>query len=285
MKNLPVASPHLGHVSTVLRRIMRYYILYGLVLIACALTSMWNMHRYEGDTGWVIHTLAVENTAQKLLGLMSDAETGERGFLLTGSEDYLQPYDEAVRNVLNQKQLLRIMTQDNPKEQAYLDQLDLLIANRLERLEATIATQRSKGGEAARALIKTGVGKRQMDAIRHVIDDMLSEEHTLLIYREARMLSSISWGKLSFLIMFGLSCLALGCLYWQVRGAMMEREKNFDERMAAREAILEKTDTLATALSKGNRTLTEITDEAQTLIGHIRTLADGLVPKGPTKAQ
>ncbi len=70
-----------------------------LLLIASVLGAIWLTARQQEAVGWVSHTLEVENQVSLVMSRLQDAETGQRGFLLTGRDEFLRPYEEAVRNV------------------------------------------------------------------------------------------------------------------------------------------------------------------------------------------
>ncbi len=67
---------------------------------------------------WVEHTLEVRNELETTLSLLKDAETGQRGFLVTGAAAYLEPYQAAVASLGQHRERLRVLTADNPKQQA-----------------------------------------------------------------------------------------------------------------------------------------------------------------------
>jgi hypothetical protein len=86
----------------------------------------------------VEHTLRVGNTAAVLLSLLTDAETGQRGLLITGDTSYLQPYEAALASIPKYLQQLRQLTSDNRRQQENLAALDGLIRQKLDELKATL---------------------------------------------------------------------------------------------------------------------------------------------------
>ena len=137
----------------------------------------------SGD--WSLHTLMVLEQAKRLLGSVTDAETGQRGFLLTGEESYLDPYRRALQQAPEELARLRELTRDNPSQQERLDRLAPLVATKLAELAETIEVRRTEGAAAARAIVQTNAGKETMDAVRGVIADVQSEESGLLRTRLA----------------------------------------------------------------------------------------------------
>jgi len=124
---------------------------------------------------------------QDLLGALQDAETGQRGYIITGRDDYLEPYSAALKGVGQTFDALRKLTADNPNQQRRLDVLQPQIAAKLEELKHAIDLRRDKGFEAASAVVLSGKGKQTMDDIRQGIAAMDQEESSLLKQRDQRV--------------------------------------------------------------------------------------------------
>lgn len=118
------------------------------------------------------------NTLQRTLAAITDAETGQRGFLLTGDEEYLVPYTDALKAIESDLRALRQMWPDTAGGD--LDLLDRLVASKLSEMQRTIALRREGKPVAAEALVRRGQGKTQMDGIRAVIDTLRSGEEERL---------------------------------------------------------------------------------------------------------
>jgi PAS domain S-box-containing protein len=109
----------------------------------------------------------------ELLSSLKDAETAQRGFLLAGEEAFLQPFAPARRAIA------RGWAADRPAdagERAAHDRIGRLVRAKLAELDRTIALQRAGDGEAARRLLRTGQGKRLMDALRVEIGGAVRRE-------------------------------------------------------------------------------------------------------------
>ncbi|MEJ0100832.1 MAG: CHASE3 domain-containing protein [Pseudomonadota bacterium] len=98
--------------------------------------------------------------------MVKDAETGQRGFLLTGREEYLQPYVAANAGLLAEVNGLRPLLADNPAQLRRAETLRQLVVDKLAELKETIELQR--GGREAEAMAMVGGdrGKGLMDQIR-----------------------------------------------------------------------------------------------------------------------
>jgi methyl-accepting chemotaxis protein len=131
------------------------------------------------------HTYQVLQQAEAASKLLVDAETGQRGFLLTGNDPYLQPYTAAIAAASGNMARLAELTSDNPRQQARLLTLRELVRQKFEELAQTISLRREKGFDAALTLVTSDRGKKIMDDIRAVIDQIEAEENELLAQRSA----------------------------------------------------------------------------------------------------
>lgn len=140
-------------------------------------------HRVE-DTWQVI------NQVERILSSSVDAETGNRGFLLTGDEAYLEPYKSAVRDLPHELDRLRSLTADNPAQQVRLGELRTLLTQRFALLQRSIDMRRSRSGTELQSLSISGTGKASMDTVRRIADQMEASERALLATRTAEAQAS-----------------------------------------------------------------------------------------------
>lgn len=116
----------------------------------------------------------------ELLQLLTDAETGQRGYILTGEERYLDPYNAAILNLGNKLEQLRsrnLAAQIGPQN---LDSLETQVGTRISELNETIALRRKVGLDAALKTVLTDKGRITMDNIRRVVDGIGLHERNLL---------------------------------------------------------------------------------------------------------
>ena len=148
----------------------------------------------------VNHTNDVQDHLHRLLSDVKDAETGQRGFLLTGVEHYLDPYRLALGDLSAELVTLRRMTLDNPAQQRRLDVIGPLIDAKLAELDQTIELRRT--GETARAIgvVQSDRGRVVMERLRELVDAMLGAEQALLAQRAADWEATVQW---SSYVMFG----------------------------------------------------------------------------------
>jgi CHASE3 domain sensor protein len=143
----------------------------------------------------VAHSHQVLEDLGQLLSLVKDAETGQRGFVITGDDAFLEPYQQALGPVPKTVASLRALTADNPRQQRRLDDVESLIATKLAELGRTIQLRRTQGFEATQKVVQIGEGKKAMDDLRNVIDAMDQEERDLLRARGESAGASASGAK------------------------------------------------------------------------------------------
>jgi signal transduction histidine kinase len=155
------------------------------LLVVTGLASIWLVIAGHQETALVTHTLAVKAGTARILTLTQDAETGQRGFLLTGEERYLAPYIEGRANALQAVGDVARLTADNPRQQTELATLRGLVAGKLAELDRTVAARRAGDAAGAVAMVRTGRGQALMEQIRTSIARIEAEEDVLLRGREA----------------------------------------------------------------------------------------------------
>jgi methyl-accepting chemotaxis protein len=149
---------------------------------------------------WVTHSHQVKGTLAETLSSLKDAETGQRGFVLTGEERYLEPYTAAIKVIDGNISQLRQLTVDNPRQQTRIGALQQLVASKLAELAETIALRRQRGERAAVEVVLTDRGKKTMDDIRRVIGEMDGEEAALLKDRAERAKATAEFSSRAMII-------------------------------------------------------------------------------------
>src|ERR1700722_9796255 len=146
------------------------------------------------------HTLAVIQRVDGLLSSVKDAETGQRGYLLTDRETYLEPYNNARADIPGELQELRRLTANNPRQLELLSQIQRFADQKFTELQETITLKRAGNADGALAVVMTDRGKIVMDRLRDVIDQFLQEDRATLA---ARTEVSRQAGELTLIITAG----------------------------------------------------------------------------------
>jgi signal transduction histidine kinase len=111
-------------------------------------------------------------TTQQLLSELEDAETGQRGYLITGEESYLAPYQSAVDEVGNTVKQLHDLARQDPDQERELAALEPLKEAKLGELSQTIDLRRKAGFDAAKQIVQTNAGEQIMEKMRKIIARM-----------------------------------------------------------------------------------------------------------------
>ena len=111
-------------------------------------------------TQLVTHTREVLENLEALFSGIIEAETGERGYVITGEETFLQPYEAARDEIDFHLKRVADLTADNPPQQAVVARLEPLIRSRLDLLKSNIALRSTAGFDPARQAVASGEGRR-----------------------------------------------------------------------------------------------------------------------------
>jgi methyl-accepting chemotaxis protein len=169
---------------TIGKRISLGFGLSVLVLLVVAFMSYRSTRQLVDAARWGEHTHEVLRNVGALTLMLVDAETGQRGYIVTGEDPYLEPYQAAIPHIDELLQDLRRLTADNPSQRARLNRLDPIVKRRLAILENVISARKEKGFDVARQLLLTLHGKETMDQARQILSEVTVEEETLLKTRE-----------------------------------------------------------------------------------------------------
>jgi len=132
----------------------------------------------------VADTRSVLQTSTSLLTALLDAETGERGYLLTRDTTFLSPYRGAAPRIDSLLSQLRGLTRGYPAQQARLDTLAQLAHGRIDALAVAIEDMRTGRTDVAVGVVAHGPGKRLMDDARRLVADIDGSEEELLLERQ-----------------------------------------------------------------------------------------------------
>ncbi|MEO6656117.1 MAG: CHASE3 domain-containing protein, partial [Pyrinomonadaceae bacterium] len=222
-----------------------------LLIANVALTYRNTEALYKSGVG-LAHSHDVLRALDNLLSLAKDAETGQRGYIITGEDHYLEPYNTAVSSLGRQLDELAMLTVDSPRQQGRIPKVRAKISAKLNELNRTIALRRNNGVDAARSLVLLDQGKTEMDELRSLVGEMIVEEQNL---RQDRL---------------------------------EQRDESF--RLAAGEGIVAGMITLAVIvaflallrshLSERTRTLLVIAEQSEQLRTTLASIGDGVIAAG-----
>lgn len=195
--------------------------------LAIAVYAELGFRRLEIANRQMAVALEMEATLHEALGLIVDAETGQRGYLLTGKEEYLQPYQAALPKIGDAFHRLQelLVIHGAADQRDSLARLNGLFGKKLAELEAAIALYRKDGTDAAQALINTGIGKRTMDEIRATVDDMVGTHRRQIDEATLRWAGDIAFARVGMQIMTAFTVALLLVVWLLARRDAQQREE------------------------------------------------------------
>ena len=210
---------------------------FGLVVVAAIAVALMFARSREADK-LVDHTFEVQSTAQTLLSQVQAAENGQRGFLITGDDDYLKRFDGALARVPELLASLRQQTADNPRQQARLDRLEPLVKARFDRIQSSIDLAKEGDRDAAFDVVKAGEGKTLMDDIVAELSAFVKAERDLLAMRQSRSAEIRLWLSLltgMALVAATLLAVLLAIATRQAVSGLLERTRELEEESKLRQ--------------------------------------------------
>jgi two-component system sensor kinase FixL len=150
-----------------LGRNARFFLPLALLLLALNLTFSLRLWQKFGtlSSSIRVNTDVLDHT-ERLLIAMEDAETGQRGFLLTGRDEYLRTYDSGAKQAPEELATLRQAARTSPEQRPRVEAIVPLVSQKLKELRLTIELMKSSGAGAALIVVNSDAGKRSMDALR-----------------------------------------------------------------------------------------------------------------------
>jgi len=157
----------------------------GFLLLAVIASIIASIASSNADR-WAAHSLMVRQASGHLFSLVQDAETGQRGFLLTNNDSYLEPFYTAQKEIPAAEATLRTLTSDNPAQQSRVSNLYALVQLKLGELSRTI--ELAKGGKVEEAVerVKSNQGRDLMREVRTAVGEFDSDETNLENARNAK---------------------------------------------------------------------------------------------------
>jgi len=199
--------------------------LIAVFFLASGAISYLNIRTVKRDAELVTHTHEVLLGLTNIMSLMKDAETGERGFLLTGENSYLGPYNAALNQL--DEQITRVDQEiaDNPQQMQRMVPLKARIQARLNKLASTIEVRRLKGLQAAADVVALNLGKADMDSVRDQIAVMQQTESDLRAARVVEMSNAFATAIASILITAAIGVILSIVLAWVIGRAAATRRR------------------------------------------------------------
>ena len=194
---------------------------------------------------WVNHTQDAVNQVAQIYRRTVDAETGQRGFLLTQDETYLKPYADARVEIPKDLDRLSALTRDNPVQVAQFATLSKLIDSRFQQMERSLALKRDHDDSGLRDHLLSHDGMVTMSSLRLVLDGMTTEETTQYERRIRLFADNQNEVRRGFLLLVGLNLLlvTLGAIFLsqELRRRRQEAQEARERNVQLAHAVNERT--------------------------------------------
>jgi len=216
--------------------------------------------------------LAMQAAVNDVLARVTEAEAGQRGFLLTGDTKYLQPYRDAIPRIDERWTELRQMINDSTPMSLrnHFSKLNNLIGRKLAELEMSLAVNEKSGREAAFQVIDTGIGQKLMSDIRAEAGAIDEELAISTSASNSRWTRDLEFARVGMLLMTGFTVILL-----LVVMALSRRELRLREQR--RQSLADDRTRLESEVDSRTAELTELSNYLQTVLEELRpTLLDNL---------
>jgi signal transduction histidine kinase len=195
---------------------------------------------------------------QTLWRSLNEAETGERGYLLTGRAEYLQPYTNAIGEVHQALERLTVYYQDDPTDQPLMTQLRQVTLEKLSELDTTLKLFREGKEEAWHNLMLTNIGKEKMESVSALLDQLTRIEAGKVERGRKSVYETLLLNRIGVSTMTALSLLALFMYLRQTTA--LERQRSDQQRLVQAER-----DLLEIEVGRRTAQLTELAQHLQTV--------------------
>ena len=199
------------------------------VLLMNAAVTRQRLAVQDSNQAWVTHTQQVMLELTRVESLLSEAETGQRGYLYTGELRYLAPHTAALTELTPHLDKLAALTDDNPEQKARVSALRVLGQRNLEELQKIITMYQSGKRDQARAEVLTDRGLLIMRDFRNLTDQMRRHESALEATRLQAVQSSTKALITTLYLTAALAVIGLTLLAFYILREMDEREKHAAE--------------------------------------------------------
>ncbi len=202
-----------------------FAVLLAVLLINTAVTRQ-RLAVQDSNQEWVTHTQQVLLELTTVESLLTDAETGQRGYLYTGEARYLAPYYTAITQLTPHLDKLAALTADNPQQQARIASLRVVGDQKITELQKTIALYQSGKRDEARAEVLTDKGRLIMQDFRNLTDQMRRHESALEATRLQAVHASTTALITTLYLTASLAVIGLALLASFILREMAQREQH-----------------------------------------------------------
>lgn len=254
--------------SSFKRNLVIGYAISLLLLIASAIASYTSIHNLLTSQYWVNHTNTVINKLENIIASLKDAETGQRGYLLTNDEQFLEPYNGALERSERIVDEIKTLTADNLSQQDLIEQLREIIRKRISVLQMLI-DEKKKGVQPTYEQLLAG--KAYMDQAQRLVNTMENKENALLVSR-TNTLNKVAGSTPIFIIIASLLAIIVTVISYlrlnsdfKKRALLLQQLEEKDKQISERLNLIQG---IAQKISSGDYKI-RVTDESRDVLGNL----------------
>lgn len=261
---------------------------YGLSLFALFLVGLVSYRSLDvliDASSQVAQATRIQSELANLMSRMKDAETGQRGYIITGDDSFLEPYTAAKDDVPLIIERLRGLIIPGAVQQHALDEADSIIKEKLHELNRTIEMRRTQGFEVTQKVVQEGAGKRFMDDLRALVTKLDREQGELLKAKadeagraSSNAKSTIIWGTaFGVIVVAVVGYLIVSSLNQQLSSAVGDMQSSSAELQASAQQQATGAKEQATAMSEIATTISELLATSRQIASsahHVAQIAD-----------
>jgi len=179
------------------RKIAAGFALAFALMAIIGVTAYRSINTLAQTSQMVAHTHTVLQRISDVFNVLQDAEIGGRGYIITGDERFLEPYQQSETKIVAVVNDLRAQVADNPAQQKRIAQAEVVILAKMSLTKRQIEMRKAREVEAVTKLVQSGDGQKLMDDLRRIFGEMEQEERNLLRQRAAEVEAAVNSSTLS----------------------------------------------------------------------------------------
>ena len=179
------------------KKIAAGFALSFVLMATIGIVAYRSINTLSNTSQMVAHTHLVLERIADVLNVLQDAEIGGRGYIITGDESFLQPYQRTETKIVVVVKDLSALIANNPAQQKRIAQAEPIIVAKMSLTKRQIEMRKAREIEAVTKLVQTGEGQMLMDDLRRIFGEMEQEERNLLKQRAAEVEAAVNTSTLS----------------------------------------------------------------------------------------
>lgn len=264
--------------ASITRQLQFVFAISILILLGSSAASLYSMQQLIESSKWVNHTNEVVIETENMVSVIKDAETGQRGYLLTEDPVFLEPYNTAYTKVITSYNRVKSLTSDNQLQQKTLADVKVLINAKFAQMRRGIAAARHEGSVGLAGALKTQStlsemqkGKEYMDDLRLLVQQVKDEENRLLKQRTQKLNAYTTYTPVLVAIAALISIVITVMAYLRIKNdlaARLQRQLEAEEAYRKTNRRIASLETVTHQIAAGEYT-TRSTDDERDELGKI----------------